>query len=297
MNDEAVPSVAAAGAGPAAVDATRTRRRPVDPDPIARAPLSDRVRALARRGFGKSAFIPIRDRSGDLQLFLSLNDTERFAETLEHFDIGDIVGAEGVIFWTKTGEMSLQVRRLVVITKAVRPLPDKFHGLTDVEQRYRQRYVDLAIDPAVREVFSKRSRLVAGIRRFLDARAFLEAEGISFATVHDGEQRLVAREARAGGGAWNGERVSADDPSLAKRRKIHDEILDLLAFLESGGKPDAPHFRKMRLQLSLRLVQVNDGCARQFELPRRLQRNRGTILLQPDDVAAVEDRFPTQLGQ
>jgi lysyl-tRNA synthetase, class II len=135
-------------------------------------------RVVARRGFGKTVFAPLRDGSGDLQLFCNVDhmDPDDFAEVLPNLDVGDVVGAEGVVFWTKRGELSLLVRHLQIITKSVRPLPDKWHGLTDVELRYRQRYLDLAVNPEVREVFRKRTEIVRGVRAFLDARGYLEVE-------------------------------------------------------------------------------------------------------------------------
>ncbi len=135
-------------------------------------------RAMVKRGMGKTVFAPIRDATGDLQLFLNVEhlDAGDFANVLPNLDAGDQVAAEGPAFWTRTGELSILAKRLWILTKSLRPLPDKWHGLTDVEQRYRQRYVDLAIDPDVRDVFRKRSAIVRGIRRFLDARRFLEVE-------------------------------------------------------------------------------------------------------------------------
>ena len=135
-------------------------------------------RVVAKRGFGKTVFAPVRDTTGDLQLYLNVDalDAGDFATVLPELDVGDIVAAEGPMFWTKRGELSLLASRLQIVTKSVRPLPDKWHGLTDVELRYRQRYVDLAVSPDVRQVFAKRSKIVAGIRRYLDARGFLEVE-------------------------------------------------------------------------------------------------------------------------
>jgi lysyl-tRNA synthetase class 2 len=146
--------------------------------PIDGAVLRVAGRVLTKRGFGKTVFAPIRDASGDLQLYLNVDHlaAEDFAHVLPQLDAGDIVGAEGAAFWTKRGELSILVTRLWILTKALRPLPDKWHGLTDVEQRYRQRYVDLAVSPEVREVFRKRSHIVRGIRGFLDARGYLEVE-------------------------------------------------------------------------------------------------------------------------
>jgi lysyl-tRNA synthetase class 2 len=160
-------------------------KAPKDPDakdagitPIDGAVLRVAGRVLTKRGFGKTVFAPIRDASGDLQLYLNVDHlaAEDFEHVLPQLDAGDIVGAEGCAFWTKRGELSILVTRLWILTKALRPLPDKWHGLTDVELRYRQRYVDLAVSPEVREVFRKRSHIVRGIRGFLDRRGFLEVE-------------------------------------------------------------------------------------------------------------------------
>jgi len=135
-------------------------------------------RAIGKRGFGKTVFVPLRDASGDLQLYLNVDHlaADDFEKIVPQLDAGDIVVAEGPAFWTKRGELSLLVQRLWIATKSLRPLPDKWHGMTDVELRYRQRYVDLAISPEVREVFRKRSRIVSGIRKFLDDRGYLEVE-------------------------------------------------------------------------------------------------------------------------
>ena len=145
-------------------------------------------RAVARRGFGKTVFLPIRDGSGDLQLFLNVDhcDPGDFESVVPDIDVGDVVAGEGQVFWTKRGELSLLCRRVWLVTKALRPLPEKWHGLTDVEIRYRQRYLDLAANPEVREVFRKRSRIVSGIRAFLDRRGFLEVETPMMHTVIGG---------------------------------------------------------------------------------------------------------------
>jgi lysyl-tRNA synthetase, class II len=134
-------------------------------------------RILARRSFGKAAFVQMQDRKGRVQLYLK-KDTlgeELFAE-FENYDIGDIVGAAGIPFRTKTGELSLAVSEIRLLTKSLLPLPEKFHGLTDVETRYRQRYVDLIVSPEVKEVFLKRSRIISLIRDFMTGHDFLEVE-------------------------------------------------------------------------------------------------------------------------
>ena len=134
-------------------------------------------RIIARRSFGKAAFVQLQDRKGRMQLYVKKDaiGDEPF-EAFETFDIGDIIGATGVPFRTKTGELSLHVTQLRLLTKSLLPLPEKFHGLTDVETRYRQRYVDLIVNPEVREVFFKRTRIINLIRAFMNDHDFLEVE-------------------------------------------------------------------------------------------------------------------------
>jgi lysyl-tRNA synthetase class 2 len=133
-------------------------------------------RLLAKRVMGKAAFATIQDVTGRIQLFLQSATLGEAYEAFKGWDVGDIVAAEGTLMRTKTGELSVKADALRLLVKSLRPLPDKWHGLADVEQRYRQRYVDLIVTPEAREVFVKRSRIVAGIRRWLDARRFLEVE-------------------------------------------------------------------------------------------------------------------------
>jgi lysyl-tRNA synthetase class 2 len=134
-------------------------------------------RAVAIRSFGKAAFLKLRDRSGDIQVWVKRDRVgERAFEIFKLLDVGDIVAAEGPATRTKTGELTVEADAFTILTKALRPLPEKWHGLTDVEARYRQRYVDLVVTPGVRDTFVKRSRIVSGIRRFLDERGYLEVE-------------------------------------------------------------------------------------------------------------------------
>jgi len=133
-------------------------------------------RMLLKRGQGKVSFVQIQDFTGRIQLFIQANAVGDTYEAFKTWDIGDIVAAEGPLMRTKTGELSVKVEELRLLTKALRPLPDKFHGMADVEQRYRQRYVDLIVTPESRRVFELRSRIVRHIRNFLDARRFLEVE-------------------------------------------------------------------------------------------------------------------------
>ena len=133
-------------------------------------------RLMAKRVMGKAAFAQIQDVSGRVQLFLQSTTLGERYDAFKGWDVGDIVAAEGTLMRTRTGELSVKVDVLRLLTKSLRPLPDKWHGLADVEQRYRQRYVDLIVNPEAREVFVKRSRIIAAIRAWLDARRFLEVE-------------------------------------------------------------------------------------------------------------------------
>ncbi len=134
-------------------------------------------RVLAIRSFGKAAFLRVRDRSGEIQVWVKKDKVgERAFEIFKLLDVGDICAAEGPATRTKTGELTLEAASFTILTKSLRPLPEKWHGLTDVEARYRQRYVDLIVTPGVRENFVKRAKIISAIRRFLDGRGYLEVE-------------------------------------------------------------------------------------------------------------------------
>ncbi len=162
-------------------DYEKTKPAPDAPRSKEMKPVDDQVfriagRVMARRGMGKIAFVPLRDTTGELQLVIAADHCADFAQVTSWIDVGDIVGAEGRMFWTGKGELSLLVTSLRLLTKSLRPLPEKWHGLSDVEQRYRQRYVDMVVNDDVRATFRKRTQLVRGLRRFLDERGFLEVE-------------------------------------------------------------------------------------------------------------------------
>ncbi|MFM6987544.1 MAG: amino acid--tRNA ligase-related protein, partial [Arenimonas sp.] len=133
-------------------------------------------RLMAKRVMGKASFAQLQDMSGRIQLYLTAADLGESYEAFKHWDIGDILGVTGTLTRTKTGELSVKGESLRLLTKSLRPLPDKWHGLSDVEQRYRQRYVDLIVTPEAREVFIKRSQVVSALRNWLDSRRFLEVE-------------------------------------------------------------------------------------------------------------------------
>ena len=134
-------------------------------------------RMMLKRVMGKACFATLQDTSGRIQLYVTLDGVGAPAlEAFKHWDLGDIVGASGTLFRTKTGELSVKCDSVRLLSKALRPLPEKFHGLADQEQKYRQRHLDLITNPASREVFVKRSQIVQAIREFFVARGFLEVE-------------------------------------------------------------------------------------------------------------------------
>ena len=134
-------------------------------------------RVLTMRKFGKASFLHVQDDSGKIQIYVKKEvvGDDLYAQ-FKKWDIGDIVGFRGKLFKTKTGELTLQAETIKLITKSLRPLPEKWHGLTDVEMRYRQRYVDLIVNPEVRETFRKRIEIIRLLREFLTNRGFLEVE-------------------------------------------------------------------------------------------------------------------------
>ena len=133
-------------------------------------------RMRAKRVMGKASFAKLEDSSGEIQVFLQQAALGEVYDDFKSWDVGDVVGAEGNLFRTKTGELSVRVERLVLLTKSLRPLPDKWHGIADTEMRYRRRYVDLIMNEESRKVFATRSAIVRYLRAFLDSRGFLEVE-------------------------------------------------------------------------------------------------------------------------
>lgn len=134
-------------------------------------------RLVAKRGHGKTCFGHLQDRSGRIQVYFRRDDLgDALFEQVDLLDVGDLVGVEGFVFKTRTGETTIHVRSLQLLAKSLRPLPEKWHGLKDVETRFRQRYVDLIVNPEVREIFRKRARFITGLRHWLDSRDFLEVD-------------------------------------------------------------------------------------------------------------------------
>ena len=134
-------------------------------------------RMMSKRVMGKASFAHLRDDKGDIQLYVRRDELgdEAYA-AFKKLDVGDIIGVKGEVFRTKTGELSVRATELTLLAKSLRPLPEKFHGLTDTEMRYRQRYVDLIANPEVKDTFIKRSRILKEIRAYLDEKGFLEVD-------------------------------------------------------------------------------------------------------------------------
>lgn len=145
-------------------------------------------RMIAKRIMGKASFCHIQDMQGKIQSYVSLNDLgEESYKAFKTYDIGDIVGITGFVFKTKTGEISVHAKEMVLLTKSLRPLPEKFHGLKDTELRYRQRYLDLIVNPEVKETFIKRSKIIKELRKILEEEGYLEVETPMLTTVATGD--------------------------------------------------------------------------------------------------------------
>src|SRR6476469_1193351 len=134
-------------------------------------------RMMLKRVMGKASFATLQDQSGRIQVYVTRDDVgEEVYAAFKHWDLGDIVGAEGKVFKTKTGELSLHATSIRLLTKSLRPMPDKFHGVADQEVKYRQRYVDLMTDEEARKRFIARSKAISGMREFMVQHGFLEVE-------------------------------------------------------------------------------------------------------------------------
>ncbi len=144
-------------------------------------------RLMSKRGMGKAVFSDLQDGAGRIQLYVRIDDVgEETLNAFKKYDIGDIVGAEGEVFRTKRGEISIKAKTITLLSKSLLPLPEKFHGLTDVETRCRQRYVDLIMNPDVKRNFTIRSQFIKYIRDFMDARGYMEVETPVLNTISGG---------------------------------------------------------------------------------------------------------------
>ena len=144
-------------------------------------------RIMAKRIMGKASFCHIQDSTGKIQSYVSINDLgEESYKSFKEDDIGDIIGITGFVFKTKTGEISIHAKELKLLSKSLRPLPEKFHGLKDTDLRYRQRYIDLIVNPEVKDTFLLRSKIISNIRKILEEKGFLEVETPILNTISGG---------------------------------------------------------------------------------------------------------------
>ncbi|MCR4840817.1 MAG: lysine--tRNA ligase [Lachnospiraceae bacterium] len=151
------------------------RRAIMDAKPI---DVSIAGRMMSKRVMGKAAFVNVADKTGNIQCYVSRDalGVDEYQDFKKMVDVGDIVGLTGYLFRTQTGEISVHINKLTLLSKSLKPLPEKFHGMTNTDMRYRQRYVDLIMNPEVKDTFIKRSQIIKEIRNFLDARDFMEVE-------------------------------------------------------------------------------------------------------------------------
>jgi len=205
-------------------------------------------RMRAKRVMGKASFARLEDSSGAIQIFLQQQALGDAYDEFKGWDIGDVVGAEGSLFRTKTGELSVRAERIALLTKSLRPLPDKWHGIADTEMRYRRRYVDLIMNEESRRVFETRSAIVRYLRAFLDSRGFLEVETPMLHPIPGG--------------------------AAAKPFKTHHNALDMQMFLRI-----APELYLKRL--------VVGGFERVFEINRNF-RNEGVSVRHNPEFTMIE---------
>lgn len=145
-------------------------------------------RMMSKRIMGKASFCHVQDGEGKIQSYVSINDLgEKDYKAFKEYDIGDIIGLTGFVFKTKTGEISIHAKKIVLLTKSLRPLPEKFHGLKDTDLRYRQRYVDLIMNPEVKDTFVKRSMIIKNLRELLESNGYLEVETPILTTIYSGD--------------------------------------------------------------------------------------------------------------
>lgn len=145
-------------------------------------------RIMAKRIMGKASFCHIQDMQGRIQSYVSINDLgEENYQEFKTYDIGDIIGIEGFVFKTRTEEISVHAKKVTLLAKSLRPLPEKFHGLKDTDLRYRQRYVDMIVNPEVKDTFILRSKIIKELRRILDEKGYMEVETPILTTVATGD--------------------------------------------------------------------------------------------------------------
>ncbi len=221
----------------------------IDREEHARAKVSVAGRIMSVRDMGRAGFLHIQDDTARLQLYLRQGDTENYS-ILKNLDIGDIVGARGHVFKTKTGEVSVYAKELVLLAKSVRPLPEKFHGLKGPELRYRKRHLDLIMNPGVKEIFFRRAKIYAQIRSFLDCRGYTEVQTPILQTQYGGAS---ARPFKTKINAWNMHMYLRIAYELHLKRLLvggFEKVYDLsMCFRNEGAdRTHNPEFAMMEIQ-------------------------------------------------
>lgn len=190
-------------------------------------------RIVLKRPHGKVSFVQVQDHSGRIQLFVHKDTVgEGTYEAFKGWDVGDIVGVAGRVMRTKTGELSIRVEHMRLLTKSLRPLPDKWHGLADVEQRYRQRYVDLIVTEDARRVFALRSRIIGFIRQWLEAdpRRFMEVETPMMHVIPGGDSATICHASQHAGYGFVSARCARAVSEAPRRRRIRARLRDQSEF-------------------------------------------------------------------
>ncbi|MBW2966067.1 lysine--tRNA ligase [Candidatus Woesearchaeota archaeon] len=208
-------------------------------------------RIMQLRRMGRASFVHLQDASGKLQLYFREDDVgKKEYKLLKKIDIGDIIGVEGTVFKTKTGEVTVYVKRFEILTKSLKPLPEKFHGLRDEEIRYRQRYIDLIMNPEVKEVFLKRAKIYQAIREFLNEKGFVEVQTPILQTQYGG---AAARPFLTKINAWDMKMYLRIAYELHLKRLIvggFERIYDLSSCFRNEGvdRTHNPEFAMMEIQ-------------------------------------------------
>lgn len=176
-------------------------------------------RVMLQRVMGKASFVHIQDQSGKVQLYLTLDNLgeETYKLFSKRIDLGDIIGVEGIIFKTKMGEVTVEAKKFQLLSKSVLPMPEKFHGLKDIELRYRQRYVDLFVNPDSRDTFVKRSKIIETIRQFFRDKNFMEVETPTLQSIYGGAN---AKPFETHINAWNMKMYLSISPELYLKRLV-----------------------------------------------------------------------------
>lgn len=217
-------------------------------------------RIVALRRMGKASFAHIQDQDGKLQLYLSQDNLgkEKY-NFLKKIDIGDFIGVEGFVFKTRTGEITIEVKNFELLSKSLRPLPEKFHGLKDEELRYRQRYVDLIVNPEVKEVFLKRTKILKVMREFMEIKGFIEIETPLLQSIYGG---ALAKPFKTHCDAYNSEVYLSIAPELFLKKALvggFDRVYEITKKFRNEGVDRQHNPEHMTIEWYQGYADYNDG--------------------------------------